>query len=56
MAGILYPSDSYVLEGPESQSGNLGLALADNRLITDPKAGGNRIKALSQEGQPGSDI
>lgn len=30
--------------------------MADNRLITDSKAGGNRIKAASQEGQAGRDV
>lgn len=56
MAGIIYPSARDVLGGLGGQLGNLGLALADNRLITDSKAEGNRIKAASQEGQAGRDI
>lgn len=44
------------LEGAEGQAGELGLASAENRLITDSKAEGNRIKAASQEGQSGSEL
>lgn len=55
MAGIICLSDRDVLEGPGGQARELGLASADNRLITDPRGGGNRIKAVSQEGQSGSD-
>lgn len=56
MAGIIRLLDRDVLEGPGGQARDLGLASADNRLITDSKAGGNRIKAMSQGGQSGSDI
>ena len=55
-AGIIYLLDRDVLERPEDQSGNLGLPLTDNRLITDSKPEGYRIKAVFQEGQSGSDI
>jgi len=44
MAGIIYLLGRDDLEGAEGQAGELGLALAENRLITDSKAGGDRIK------------
>lgn len=57
LAGIIYLLDGDVLEGPEGQAGDLGLASAHNKLIIDFKTGGkNRIKAVFQEGQSGSDI
>ena len=43
MAGIIYLLDRDHLEGTEGQA-ELGLASAENRLITDSKAGRNRIK------------
>lgn len=54
-AGIIRLLDRDVLEGPGGQARELGLASVDNRPITDSKAGGHRIKAVSQEGQSGSD-
>ena len=43
MAGIIYLLGRDDPEGAEGQAGELGLALAENRLITDSKAGGDRI-------------